>query len=442
MGAVSADLPSLLLTGGPQLTAHWRGEEIGSCTDCRRFETELRAGRIKSEDWDELQGVMIRSSGHCMTMGTASTMATIAEAMGMALPGSAALPAADSRRRQLAHWTGRQIVHLVDLDLKPSKLLTSKSLDNGIRTLHAIAGSTNAIIHLIALAGRAGLVLPLTRFDELSSTTPVLLNLKPTGKFLMEDFAYAGGAPTLLQELAPLLNLDQPTVTGQSLGENIRKSRNTNSQVIHPFGNPIKSSGGLAVLRGSLAPDGSVIKQSAASPELLRHQGRALVFDNHKELLQQIDNPDLEVHPEDILILKGSGPLGGPGMPEWGLLPLPKKLLQSGTQDMVRISDSRISGTAHGTVIVHVSPEAEAGGPLAAVKTGDFIRLDVPDRRLDLLLDPREIKRRISEAQREKHLPKRGYPRLYSAHVLQANRGCDFDFLQAENLTHVEKAKD
>ncbi len=430
MGAVSADLPAILVTGGPQLTAHWRGQELGSCTDCRRFEAELRAGRIGQEDWLDLQGAMIRSPGHCMTMGTASTLATLAEALGLALPGNAAYPAADSRRTRLAHWAGRRIVDLAERDLKPSRLLSPGSFDNAIRTLHAIGGSTNAIVHLLAVAGRAGIPLPLEKFDELSQTTPVLLDLKPAGGFLMEDFAYAGGAPALLNEMAPLLDLDQPTVTGKSLGENLRGARNDNPEVIRPMDRPLEASGGLAVLYGSLAPDGCIIKHSAASPGLLRHEGRAIVFDDHHELLVAIDDPDLKVGPDDVLLLRGAGPLGGPGMPEWGLLPIPRKLLQSGVRDMVRISDARISGTARGTVVVHVCPESEAGGPLAAVRTGDLIRLDVPARRLDLLVEPREIKRRLADFRRRARPESRGYRRLYFERVLQADQGCDFDFLR------------
>ena len=431
MGAVSADVPAILLTGGPQLTAHWRGQELGSCTDCRRFEAELRAGRIEPDDWLDLQGAMIRSPGHCMTMGTASTLATLAEAMGLALPGNAAHPAADSRRVRLAHRAGRRIVRLVERDLKPSRLLSPAAFDNAIRALHAIGGSTNAIVHLLGVAGRAGIDLSLKRFDELSRTTPVLLDLKPAGRFLMEDFAYAGGASALLNEISSLLDLDLLTVTGRSLGENLHGARNDNPEVIHPMDRPLEPSGGLAVLYGSLAPDGCIIKHSAATPGLLRHEGRAVVFDDHHELLEAIDDPDLEIGPDDVLVLRGAGPLGGPGMPEWGLLPIPRKLLRSGVQDMVRISDARISGTARGTVVVHVCPESEAGGPLAAARTGDLIRLDVPARRLDLLVEPREIQRRLAHVRPGVLAEPRGYRRLYLDHVLQADQGCDFDFLRA-----------
>ncbi len=429
MGAVSADLPTILVTGGPQLSAHWRGEVLGSCTDCRRFEVELRAGRIQEEDWKELQGEMVRSPGHCMTMGTASTMATLSEVLGLSLPGNGAVPAVDSRRTQLAHQSGSRIVELVEDDLKPSHLLTARSFENAIRTLHSIGGSTNAIIHLIAIAQRKGLDLPLESFDRLSESTPVLLNLKPSGQFLMEDFAYAGGGSALFKELSPLLHLDEITVTGRTLGQNIAAARNDNPEVVRPLDHPLEENGGLAVLTGSLAPGGAIVKRSAASRELLRHRGRAVVFRDHEDLLRRIDDPQLEVEPDDVLVMQGGGPLGGPGMPEWGLLPIPKKLLRKGVRDMVRISDARMSGTAQGTVIVHVSPESAAKGPLGAVRTGDIIELDVDQRRLDLMVDPREVERRLSESAPPRASFTRGYRRLYTEHVLQADRGCDFDFL-------------
>jgi L-arabonate dehydrase len=429
MGAASADIPTVLLTGGPQLSAHWRGETLGSCTDCRRFEAELRAGAITEEDWQELQGAIIRSPGHCMTIGTASTMATLGEALGIALPGNGAIPAPDARRLRLAEEAGRIAVDAVNDDRRPSRILTRTAFTNAIRTLHSLAGSTNAIIHLIAIAGRLGIELPLSVFDELSDSTPVLLNLKPSGEYLMEDFAYAGGGPALLKELSPLLDLDAPTVTGRTLGENIEDARNENQNVIRTLDSPQQSDGGLVVLRGSLCAGGAILKRSAASPQLLKHRGRAVVFESHDDLLARIDDPDLDVTPDDILVMRGGGPLGGPGMPEWGLLPLPKKLLQQGVRDMVRISDARISGTARGTVIVHVTPESAAGGPLAAVRSGDLVELDASNRRLDLLVDENEIQRRLDECPASPPLPSRGYARLYAQHVLQADRGCDFDFL-------------
>lgn len=436
MGAASADVPAILLTGGPQLNAHWRGEELGSCTDCRRYELELRAGRITTDDWNELQGCMVRSPGHCMTMGTASTMAVVAEAMGIAPPGNGAVPAADSQRVRMAEDAGRQILRLVDSDTRPSTILTRSAFENGIRALHAIAGSTNAIVHLIAIAGRLGVDLPLSLFDELCRTTPVLVNLKPAGQFLMEDFCYAGGAAALLNELSPLLHLDAPTINGLTLGQNIASARVHNTQVIRPATDPLRADGGLAVLHGTLAPGGAIIKHSAATPALLTHRGRAVVFEDHEDLLRRIDAPDLDVRPDDILVMRNAGPLGGPGMPEWGLLPLPKKLLQQGVRDMVRISDARISGTAFGTVVVHVSPESAAGGPLAAVQNGDLIELDVSRRQLNLLVEDAEIQHRLAARPASRSTAAhRGYRWLYAQHVLQADAGCDFDFLRHRHET-------
>jgi L-arabonate dehydrase len=429
LGLASADLPAVLVTGGPQLNAHWRGETLGSCTDCRRYQSELRAGRISTEDWLELQAAMVRSAGHCMTMGTASTLAVLAEVLGIALPGNGTIPAPDSGRLRLAESAGRVIVSAVREQRLPSRLLSAAAFDNAIRVLHALGGSTNAIIHLTALAGRVGVPVPLARFDELSRSTPTLLDLKPSGRYLMEDFHYAGGTAALCREIAPLLHLDARTVSGPSLGELLEGARIENPEVIRPRGQPLFPDGGLAVLFGSLAPGGAVIKQSAASPQLLRHRGRAVVFENHADLQARIDSPELDVQAEDILVLKQAGPRGGPGMPEWGLLPIPAKLLRQGVRDMVRLSDARISGTAFGTVIVHITPESAVGGPLAAVRDGDEIELDVPARRLDLLVEPAEIQRRLAEQRPAQAVPARGYARLHAEHILQADRGCDFDFL-------------
>ncbi len=434
MGAASADVPAILVTGGPQLKGNWRGEELGSCTDCRRYEQEWRADRITEEDWAELQSCIVRSPGHCMVMGTASTMASVGEALGMALPGNAAIPAVDSRRSQLAEAAGREIVRLVDDDIRPSKILTVPAFENAIRTLHAIGGSTNAIIHLIAIAGRVGLDLSQSRFDELSRTTPFILNLKPSGQFLMEDFYYAGGLPALLKEMSALLHLEALTVTGRSLGENLADAVNHQHDLILSPNAPLNPEGGLAVLQGSLAPDGALIKPTAASPELLTHRGRAVVFENHDDLLRRIDDPDLDVKPDDVLVMRNGGPIGAPGMPEWGFLPLPKKLLQQGIRDMVRLSDARMSGTAFGTVVVHVTPESAIGGPLAAVRDGDMIELDVPNRRLDLRVEPDEIARRLATNSQPAPHYRRGYGWLFAQHILQADKGCDFDFLRAENL--------
>ena len=434
MGAASADIPAILVTGGPQLKGNWRGEELGSCTDCRRYHTELRAGSITEEQWAELQNSIVRSPGHCMVMGTASTMASMGESLGIALPGNAAIPAVDSRRAQLAEASGRQIMAAVEQDLRPSKIMTQEAFENAIRTLHALGGSTNAIIHLTAIAGRLGIELPLTLFDDLSRTTPFILNLKPSGEFLMEDFFYAGGLPALLNELRPLLHMDAMTVTGRTLGENVSGTINHNPDLIRSLDEPLNSEGGLAVVYGSLAPSGAVIKPTAASPDLLTHRGRALVFDDHDDMEHRIDVPDLDVNPEDVLVMRNAGPQGGPGMPEWGFLPLPRKLLQRGIRDMVRLSDARMSGTAFGTVVVHVTPESASGSPLAAVRDGDIIELDVANRRLDLMVDEREVQRRLAEVPPQKPHFTRGYGAMYSQHVMQADKGCDFDFLRAEEL--------
>ena len=438
MGAASANIPAILVTGGPQLKGNWRGEEVGSCTDCRRYFADLRAGSLAAEDWADLQDNILRSAGHCMVMGTASTMAVLAETLGIALPGNGAIPAVDSRRLQLAETAGRKIVELVHEDVPPSAILTFKAFENAIRTLHAIGGSTNGIIHLVALAGRVGIELPLALFDELSRTTPFILNLKPSGKFLMEDFFYAGGVSALLSALSPLLHLDVPTVTGQLLGKNIEKAINYNPELIRSIEKPLHREGGLAVLYGSLAPDGALIKPTAATPQLLVHEGQAIVFENPKEMDRVMMSSDSSIRAENVLILRNSGPIGGPGMPEWGLLPLPKHLLEQGVRDMVRVSDARMSGTGFGTVVLHVSPEASVGGPLAAVQTGDKIRLDVPNRKLELLVEDREIERRISQLEPAEAGPSRGYKWLYKQHILQANQGCDFDFLQAESLTPIK----
>ena len=432
MGAASADVPAILVTGGPQLKASWRGEELGSCTDCRRYHQELRAGRITEDDWAELQDGIIRSPGHCMVIGTASTMAAMGEALGIGLPGNADIPAVDSRRARLAESAGRRIVSMVEEDLRPSRILTERSFENAIRTLHAVGGSTNAIIHLAAIAGRLGLDLPLDKFDELSRTTPLIVDLKPSGRFLMEDLFNAGGLSAVLKELGDLLDVDAPTVTGKSLAENIAEARVYNRDVVRTVEQPLDSEGGLAVLRGTLAPDGAIIRQSSASPELLTHSARAVVFEDHEDMEGRIDDPNLDVRPDDVLVLRNAGPIGAPGMPEWGFLPLPKKLLEQGVRDMVRLSDARMSGTAFGTVVVHIAPESATGGPLAAVKNGDRIALDVPNRRLDLLVDEAEVRQRLSDSPGPTVHYGRGYGWMFARHVLQADQGCDFDFLRAE----------
>ena len=434
MGAASADIPAILVTGGPQLKGNWKGEELGSCTDCRRYEVELRAGTIDEDDWAELQSCIVRSNGHCMTMGTASTMGTMGEALGMSLPGNAAIPAVDSRRKQHAEEAGRQIVKNVSSDLPPSRIMDEKAFDNAIKCLHAIGGSTNAIVHLTAIAGRVGIDLSLERFDELSKTTPFLLNLKPSGQYLMEDFYYAGGVPALMGRIESILDLDNITVTGRTLGENIAGHLVHNEDIIRPMSNPLDPEGGLAVLYGNIAPTGAVIKPTAASPDLMVHKGKAIVFEDHDDLGNRIDDPDLEVSPDDILVMKNSGPIGGPGIPEWGFLPIPKKILATGVRDMVRLSDARMSGTAFGTVVVHVTPESAGGGPLSAIRDGDMIELDVPNRKLNLLVTDEELAERLNAHKNRAPDFKRGYKWLHAQHILQADKGCDFDFLRAESL--------
>jgi dihydroxy-acid dehydratase len=429
MGAASADVPAILLTGGPQLKGNWRGVELGSCTDCRRYWTELRAGRISQEEYDSMEAAIYRSPGHCMVMGTASTMAALTEALGMTLPGGADIPGADTRRSALAEQTGARAVELALEGLRPSQIMTDAAFDNAIRLLLAIGGSTNAVIHLAAIAGRCGIRLPLRRFDDLSRTTPMILNLKPSGQFLMEDLFYAGGIQGVLSRISTLLDLDTMTVTGRTLGENIAGAHVTNDAVVRTLENPVFAEGGIAALRGSLAPEGAIIKQTAASPSLMVHRGRAVVFEDYRDLHARIDSPDLDVTADDVLVMKNAGPVGGPGMPEWGMLPLPKKLLEKGVRDMVRISDARMSGTAFGTVVLHVAPESAVGGPLGLVKSGDLVSLDVPARRLDLLVDVKELERRRKAWKAPARHYERGYGRLHVDRVMQAPEGCDLDFL-------------
>ena len=430
MGAASADIPTLMVTGGPMLNGHWRNQSLGSCTDCWRFHDELRAGRISVSEWRDLEGSISRSSGHCMTMGTASTMACVTEALGMTLPGAAAIPAVDSRRKQVAETAGRQIVELVDQDVRPRDLLTREAFENAIRVLHAIGGSTNGILHLVALAGRVGVDLPLQLFDQLSDTTPWLVNLKPSGKYLMEDFYYAGGLPAVMREIADALHLDALTVTGHSVGDNIADAEIINTDVISSARDPLAAQGGLVVLYGNLCPDGAVLKRSAAEERLLQHEGSAVVFEDVHDLARRVDDPDLEIDATSVMVLKNAGPVGAPGMPEWGHLPIPEKLLKAGVRDMVRISDARMSGTSYGAAVLHVAPESAVGGPLALVHNGDRIRLDVANRRLDLLVGEDELVARRRRWSPPVAADSRGYRALYTKAVLQADQGCDFDFLR------------
>jgi dihydroxy-acid dehydratase len=430
MGAASVDLPAIMVTGGPMLSGKFQGRDIGSGTDVWRFSEEVRTGQMSAEDFRAAESCMSRSDGHCMTMGTASTMACMAEALGMQPPGAAAVPASDSRRYALAQAAGQRIVAMVAEDLRVSKLLTRTAFENAIRVNAAIGGSTNAAIHLIALAGRVGVPLELEDFDTLGRDVPTLVDLMPSGRFLMEDFAYAGGLPAVMRELGDLLHRDAPTVTGRTVGENVADAACWNREVIRTLDRPLQPAGsGLAVLRGNLCPDGAVIKQSAASPRLLRHRGRALVFDQVEEYHAVRDAADLPVEETTVLVLRNAGPKGYPGMPEVGNLPLPQKLLDQGVADMVRISDARMSGTAYGTVVLHAAPEAAVGGPLALVRTGDWIELDVPARTLRMDVGDGELSHRRRQWRPPTPRPERGYTRLYIDHVLQADRGADLDFL-------------
>jgi L-arabonate dehydrase len=435
MGAASANVPAIVVTGGPMLNGHWRGRELGSCSDCWHYNEELRAGRITEAEFEEIENSMSRSNGHCMTMGTASTMACVTEALGLTLPGGAAIPAVDSRRAQVAEAAGRQIVELVGREVKPSDILTREALENAIRILHAISGSTNGILHLIAYAGRVGVDLPLQLFDELCESTPWLVNLKPAGEYLMEDFYYAGGLPAVMAQIAGVLHLDALTVTGKTLGENLEEVPTgiVNRDVIRPADDPLDAGGSLVVLHGSLCPDGAVMKISAADPRLLQHEGPAVVFEDIHELAARVDDDTLELDANSVMVLRNAGPVGAPGMPEWGHLPIPAKLLKEGVTDLVRISDARMSGTSYGAVVLHIAPESAVGGPLALVETGDRIRLDVKERRLDLLVEEAELARRRDSWQPPERKDERGYRRLYEDRVLQANEGCDFDFLRGRS---------
>jgi dihydroxy-acid dehydratase len=433
MGAASADIPAIVVTGGPMLNGRWRGRELGSCSDCWHFHEELRAGRITETDWVEIENSMSRSNGHCMTMGTASTMACVTEALGLTLPGGAAIPAVDSRRRHLAEEAGRRIVALVEEDLKPSDILTREAFENAIRVLHAISGSTNAILHLLAYAGRVGVELPLQLFDDLCATTPWLVDLKPAGRYLMEDFFYAGGLPAVMAQIGHLLHLDAVTVTGRTVGENMAGAEIVDPKVIRPADDPLDAGGALVVLRGSLCPDGAVLKITAADPRLLEHEGPAIVFDDIHDLAARVDDPELPCDAASVMVLRNAGPVGAPGMPEWGHLPIPAKLLRAGVTDLLRISDARMSGTSYGAVVLHVAPESAVGGPLALVEDGDPIRLDVPERRLDLLVSTDELEARRARWQPRRATDTRGFRKLHLDHVLQANEGCDFDFLRGRS---------
>jgi dihydroxy-acid dehydratase len=432
MGAISMDLPAIFMPAGPMLRGDYQGSYLGSGSDTWKYWAELRAGNITEADWQEVEDGIARSPGHCMTMGTASTMTSAAEVLGLTLPGAASIPAPDSRHAQMATLTGKRIVDMVWEDLKPSDILTAACFDNAVTAVLALGGSTNAIVHLIAMARRAGIDLNLARFDALARQTPVIANLRPSGKYLMEDFFYAGGLRAFLTRLTDLLDLGQQTVNGRSLGENIEGAKVFNADVILPRDRPLLASGGLAVLTGNLAPAGAVIKPAAMEPQLRKHTGPAVVFRDYNDMSARIDSPGLQVTRDSVIVLQSAGPQGAPGMPEWGQLPIPQKLLKEGVRDMVRISDARMSGTSYGACVLHVTPESHVGGPLALVRDGDLISLDVEARRIDMLVEPAELARR--QAAWKAPAPKftRGYGVLYLKHIQQADTGCDFDFLEPE----------
>ena len=433
MGAASADIPAVQLVGGPMMPMSYHGERLGACTDCRRFWAKFRGGEVSAGEISEIEGNLATTAGSCAVMGTASTMASIAEALGMTLPGTAAIPAVHSDRIRAAEASGRQAVAMIGTELRPSKIITEKSVENALRVLLAIGGSTNALIHLTAIAGRLGIKVSLERLNELSDTTPVLVDLKPTGPYYMSDLHAAGGIGAVLRELKPLLNLDCMTITGDTMGERLAPDIWIDRSVVRTLDNPYQPQGGLAALFGSLAPNGAIIKRSAADPKLFEKEGRAVVFESLDDLAARVDTPDLDVTADDFMVLQNAGPKSGYAMPEAGYLPIPQKLARAGVKDMVRMSDARMSGTAYGTIVLHISPESAVGGPLALVKNGDRIKLSVKDRRLDLLVDEKELAKRRAALTNVQPQPQRGYAQLYQRSVLQAEDGCDFDFLQRKD---------
>jgi dihydroxy-acid dehydratase len=429
MGAISMGLPAIYVPAGPMLRGNWRGQQLGSGSDAWKYWDEKRAGRISEDDWEEIEGGIARSFGTCMTMGTAATMMAIAEAMGMTLPGASAIPAVDANHFRMAAASGRRIVEMVWEDLTPDRILTPAAFDNAITVYMAMGGSTNAIIHLVAMARRTGYQLTLERFDEISRNVPVIANISPAGKYLMEDYFYAGGSRALMAEIADKLDLNCLTVSGRTLGEGIGNARTAISEVIHSTRNPIYAEGATAVLKGNLAPDGCVMKPAAAEQRLLKHRGPVIAFEDYNHMAREVERDDLDVTPDHVLVLKNGGPKGGPGMPEWGMLPIPRKLVKAGVRDMVRISDARMSGTSYGACILHVAPESFVGGPLALVKTGDEIEVDVAQRRIHLHVPEEELARRRAAWRPPEPRYPRGYGAMFSEHIGQADQGCDFDFL-------------
>ena len=432
MGAASADVPAVQLLAGPMMPTSFHGERLGACTDCRRFWALHRAGKVDAAGIGEVEGNLATTAGTCAVMGTASTMASIAEALGMALPGTAAIPAVHADRLRAGEASGRRAVELVKAPIRPSQVITERSVENALRVLLAIGGSTNAIVHLTAIAGRAGVRVDLKRLNELSDSTPVLVDLKPTGQHYMSDLYAAGGVGAVLRELKPLLNLECMTVAGETLGERLEQEKDAwvDRAVVRPLAEPLAKEGGLVALFGTLAPNGAILKRSAADPKLFEKEGRAVVFSSLDDLAARVDDPALDVTADDFMVLQNAGPKSGYAMPEAGYLPIPAKLARAGVKDMVRISDARMSGTAYGTIVLHVSPEAAAGGPLALVKNGDRIRVSVKARRIDLAVPEAELAKRKGAWQPPAAVPARGYARLYMEHVLQAEHGCDFDFLR------------
>ncbi len=431
MGAISMGLPAIYVPAGPMLRGNWKGQYLGSGSDVWKYWTEKRAGNINDEEWDEIEGGIARSFGTCMVMGTAATMMAIAEALGMSLPGASSIPAADANHPRMCTNAGRRIVDMVWEDLTPKKVMTPAAFDNAIKVHMAMGGSTNAIIHVVAMARRAGVPVDMEKFDQLSRQVPVLANVRPSGKYLMEDFFYAGGLRALMQNLREKLDLSCLTVTGKTVAENIDSAKVYIPDVIHSLNDPVYAEGATAVLKGNLAPNGCVIKPAAADKRFLKHRGKAIAFEDYNHMMREIERDDLDVTPDHILVLKNAGPKGGPGMPEWGMLPIPKRLLGQGVRDMIRISDARMSGTSYGACILHVAPESFVGGPLAFVKTGDEIEIDVDNRLIHLHVSDEELARR--KAAWTKPAPKypRGYGALFSEHIGQADQGCDFDFLAA-----------
>ena len=439
MGGISMNLPMIFMPAGPMMRGHFGGNILGSGSDVWKYWAEKEAGNISEEQWNDMEAGIARSAGTCMTMGTASTMTTIAEALGFTLPGAASIPAADAAHPRMASLCGRRIVEMVWEDLKPRDIVTRKSVENALVVHSAMAGSTNAMVHLVAMARRAGVKIDLKDFDEFASRVPVILNLRPSGKWLMEDLHIAGGNRAFFSRLKSMLHLDAMTVSGQTIGDGIGDAQVYHDDVIRPLNDPIAASGGTAILYGNLAPDGCVIKPPAADPKLLQHTGPAIVFDSYDAMSKAVNDPNLDVTADHVMVLRNAGPKGGPGMPEWGMLPIPRKLLKQGVRDMLRISDARMSGTSYGACILHVAPESTVGGPLAAIRTGDMITVDVPKRSIHVALSDAEITERIKGYKPPPRNYPRGYYKMFAEHTRQANEGCDFDFLEgAEGIPEPE----